>query len=163
MRVTLLSPSAPLIPPAKPGTNVYYFAATAKSVDLESDYSDEVSYTNVLKSEFVTLAWDANPSTNVVGYRIYFGRSSGQYTNVTEAGTNLTCSVRILPPVLSNVVITITSRNATNLQWTPKLGQPWTLLGATNWTATNPATRLWRALGKSPTLRGEVFVNASRF
>ena len=38
--------------------------------------------------------------------------------------------------------------NATNLQSAVTLSGPWTLLGATNWSATNPpALRYFRALG----------------
>jgi hypothetical protein len=45
----------------------------------------------------VTLAWDASPSPEVVGYRVYFGAGSQQYTNSVTVGlvgqaaiTNLT-------------------------------------------------------------------------
>ncbi len=163
MRVAVLSPSAIVIPPRKPGTNVYYFVATAYSVDLESDFSNEVSFTNVLRSEFAVVAWDPSPSPSAIGYRVHWGRISGQYTNAVDAENNLSLSVRILPPILSNVVITVTSRDATNLQWTTRIGQPWNLLGATNWSDTNPPMRLWRAMGRSPTKPGEVFVSAYRF
>jgi hypothetical protein len=37
----------------------------------------------------VTLSWDASPDTNVAGYRIYIGPSSGNYTNSIDVG-NLT-------------------------------------------------------------------------
>ena len=39
------------------------------------------------------LAWDASPSTNVVGYALYSGTNSGNYLTRTEVGTNLTASV----------------------------------------------------------------------
>jgi fibronectin type 3 domain-containing protein len=42
----------------------------------------------------VTLAWDKSPGTNVIAkYNIYYGPSSGTYTNVQSAGTNLTTTV----------------------------------------------------------------------
>ena len=37
----------------------------------------------------VKLVWDRSPSLDVVGYRIYFGGESGNYSNSVEAG-NLT-------------------------------------------------------------------------
>ena len=44
----------------------------------------------------VTLAWDASASTNVVGYRLYYGTNSGSYHYVTNAGLALTQAV-VLP------------------------------------------------------------------
>lgn len=41
----------------------------------------------------VTLAWDASPDTNVVGYRIYWGVASGNYTNSQTGDTNLTMTI----------------------------------------------------------------------
>ena len=44
----------------------------------------------------VTLAWDASASTNVAGYRLYYGTNTGSYQFVTNAGPALTQSV-VLP------------------------------------------------------------------
>jgi hypothetical protein len=44
----------------------------------------------------VTLAWDASASTNVVGYRLYYGTNSGSYQYVTNVGLALTQTV-VLP------------------------------------------------------------------
>ena len=46
--------------------------------------------------ETVTLAWDASVSTNVAGYRIYYGTNSRAYFCVTNAGLVLTQAV-VLP------------------------------------------------------------------
>ena len=46
----------------------------------------------------VTLAWDPSPDTNVVGYYIYFGPASGDYTNKLSAGPALTLTVPGLAP-----------------------------------------------------------------
>lgn len=35
----------------------------------------------------VTLAWNANPETNIVGYKIYWGTSSRAYSNVVNVTT----------------------------------------------------------------------------
>lgn len=37
-------------------------------------------------AEQVTLAWDASPDATVVGYNIYYGGASQQYTNIVSAG-----------------------------------------------------------------------------
>jgi hypothetical protein len=41
----------------------------------------------------VTLAWDASPDTNVVGYRIYFGVAPRTYTNSVPFGNVTTATV----------------------------------------------------------------------
>lgn len=159
VRTTMPRPYFIIIPPA---TNTYYFTATATDRNgLESDYSNEVScrLTNQYQSA-VTLAWDASSGTNVItNYAIYIGGLSRTYTNRVNAGTNLTKTVYVGNPRLTNVVITVTSQNATNLQWCSRIGQPWTLLGATNWTATNPTPRFWRAMGRSTT-PGKAFISS---
>jgi hypothetical protein len=34
----------------------------------------------------VSLAWNANPESNVAGYKVHFGTQSGVYTNVADVG-----------------------------------------------------------------------------
>ncbi|HWQ91074.1 MAG TPA: Ig-like domain-containing protein, partial [Clostridia bacterium] len=46
----------------------------------------------------VTLAWDPSPDTNVVGYHVYYGVASGEYTNKVSAGNALTLRVEGLTP-----------------------------------------------------------------
>ena len=41
----------------------------------------------------VTLAWDPNPEPSVQGYRVYFGKASGFYTNVFDAGNRTECVI----------------------------------------------------------------------
>ena len=48
------------------------------------------------RAQSVTLAWDASPSPDVVGYRVYFGTNAGIYLFSTNAGLSLTQSV-VLP------------------------------------------------------------------
>ncbi len=40
----------------------------------------------------VVLAWDAVTSSGVVGYKVYWGAASGDYTNVVSV-TNLTVTI----------------------------------------------------------------------
>ena len=42
----------------------------------------------------VTLAWDPNPEPAVEGYRVYYGKASGFYTNVVDAGNRTDCVIR---------------------------------------------------------------------
>ena len=44
----------------------------------------------------LTLAWDASVSTNVVGYRLYYGTNTRSYQFVTNTGLMLTQAV-VLP------------------------------------------------------------------
>ena len=48
------------------------------------------------RGETVTLAWDASVSTNVAGYRVYWGTNSRAYFGVTNSGLMLTQAV-VLP------------------------------------------------------------------
>jgi Fibronectin type III domain len=41
----------------------------------------------------VQLAWIASPSTNVVGYKIYYSTSTGVYTATRAFGNVLTCRI----------------------------------------------------------------------
>jgi hypothetical protein len=41
----------------------------------------------------VTLAWDPNPEPSVQGYRVYFGKASGFYTNVLDVGNRTDCVI----------------------------------------------------------------------
>jgi len=50
----------------------------------------------VLHAQRVTLAWDASPSPEVVGYRIYFGTNIGNYSFATNVGLVRTQTV-VLP------------------------------------------------------------------
>ena len=42
----------------------------------------------------VTLAWDPNPEPSVQGYRVYYGKASGFYTNVIDVGNR---TDRVIP------------------------------------------------------------------
>ncbi|MGZ6449414.1 MAG: DUF4082 domain-containing protein, partial [Pseudobdellovibrionaceae bacterium] len=41
----------------------------------------------------INLAWDANTQTEVVGYKVYYGTASGQYTQSLDVGNATTASV----------------------------------------------------------------------
>ena len=156
----VVAPPAYLWPP-------FYFAATATdSAGQTSSNSVAVSWTNTLalRAKTITLAWDRSPGTNsITNYAVLKGRAPNTYTNVYFAGTNLTLTVPLYPPAPTNLLVVLTSMNATNLQWCSALGKPWTLLGATNYTATNPPMRMWRGVGKSVVNPSKLTLTVTRF
>lgn len=143
---------------------IFYFAATATDVNgLTSDYSNEDVYVRTGKVQTVTLAWDASQSSSIItNYAVWMGRQSRFYTTNFNASTNLILKVPLFPPALTNIVIIITTSNASDLAYSSTINGLWTMLNATNWIATNPtAPRYFRAVGKSgnPTL----FLDSRRF
>ena len=46
-----------------------------------------------MRAAEVTLAWDPNPEPSVQGYRVYFGKASGFYTNVLDVGNRTDCVI----------------------------------------------------------------------
>ncbi|MBV9999047.1 MAG: DUF4082 domain-containing protein [Verrucomicrobia bacterium] len=44
-------------------------------------------------AQTVTLAWDPNPASGIVGYRIHYGIASGVYTHTSDAGSRLTATI----------------------------------------------------------------------
>lgn len=57
-----------------------------------------VGFVNQIPTEHVSLAWDASPDTNVIGYFLKWGTNHGAYSWHLDAGTNLTATVRGLSP-----------------------------------------------------------------
>lgn len=136
------------VPPALPvetSTNTWYFAATATDNNgLTSDYSNEVSVTNIFSTNppiaSVVLAWDRSPGTNVItNYTAASGSSSGKYTNFVPVGTNLTATVVVIPPAKPRIVVVQISTTGTNLYGSSVPQGPWSSLGTTNFVATNLA------------------------
>lgn len=56
-----------------------------------------LSQANVFAVGSVVLAWDASADTNVVGYRVYFGGASGDYTNSANVGNVTNATFNNLP------------------------------------------------------------------
>lgn len=92
----------------QPATNVYWFAATTTdSEGTTSDYSDEISWLNTVRSRLITLAWDAPVWTNALtNYSVFIGRSSMKYETNFNAGTNLQLTVELWPH-LTNIVVAV--------------------------------------------------------
>ena len=41
----------------------------------------------------ITLAWDQNPESDVTGYKIYYGQSSGSYSTTVDVGNYTSCVI----------------------------------------------------------------------
>ena len=46
-----------------------------------------------VQSAQVTLQWDPNPEADLAGYKVYYGTSSGNYSNSLDVGNTTTCTV----------------------------------------------------------------------
>jgi hypothetical protein len=63
----------------------------------------------------VSLAWDANTETNIVGYRLYYGPTSQSLTNTADAGPQLTVTVTGLREG-TTYYFAVTARNLDGLE-----------------------------------------------
>lgn len=68
----------------------------------------------------VSLAWNASPTSDVVGYRVRWGFvQGGPYPNTVEAGSALSITVEEPWPLGSTVYFTAYAYNASNLESLP--------------------------------------------
>jgi hypothetical protein len=107
-------PALPEILAAPPAPRVRYYAVLASNDNGDSGYSNEVSITN---ESWVLLGW--GQVSNADNYTVVTGTNSRNYTANFLAGTNLV--LRVPPPRLTNVVITVTGLG-TNLSLTNPTG-----------------------------------------
>jgi hypothetical protein len=63
----------------------------------------------------VTLEWDPNSETDLAGYRIHYGTSSGNYTARKDVGNLVTCTVTDLTPGVT-YYFAATAYNASGLE-----------------------------------------------
>ena len=119
-----------------PATELFFAATATDSFGLQSDYSTELEYDRPIGGpRSITLAWDqCDPGDT---YPIHWGRLSGLYTRTDNAGTNLTFTIQLIPPPLTNVLLTVTGED---LSSAPTPTGPWTRLNTNTWTLDS---RLW--------------------
>jgi hypothetical protein len=127
---------------------VWYFAATATDSDgLESDYSNELVWTNTIGASRIMCAWDAPSSTNsITNYTVFRGLASGSYTFApVHAGTNLSVIFWLVRAPKTNRVVFVTTWGATGMLTAATVKGPWIHVDTTNATLTNPASsQFWR-------------------
>ena len=66
----------------------------------------------------VTLAWDANPESNIAGYLLHYGTTQGQPTENLEVGNTTTATVSKLADA-TTYFFTVTARNTSGLESGP--------------------------------------------
>ena len=69
-------------------------------------------------AESVTLAWDANPEPDVIGYRVRFGTATGNYTETVDAGNATTATLPNLTAGTKYFIVA-TAYNAAGLESLP--------------------------------------------
>lgn len=76
------------------------------------------SFSFVRAGQTVTLAWDANSESDIAGYRLRYGVSSGSFTTTIDAGKNTSAIVLDLTPGVT-YFFAVTAYNATGLESLP--------------------------------------------
>lgn len=66
----------------------------------------------------VTLAWDPSPDNAVIGYRIHYGNSKGQYGSVLDVGASTTATITNLSAG-SQYFFTVTAYSGSNMDSDP--------------------------------------------
>jgi hypothetical protein len=133
----------------------YYFALTAyDSTGLESPLSSEISYVVAgppppPAQGSVTLAWDGSSAPDVAGYRVYYGQTSQNYSQMLDVGSATSAKISGLTvgvtyyfvvtaytsdglesPFSSEISYVITAPSVPTLQLSAMTGQPGVLSGA---------------------------------
>ena len=80
----------PAATPLSPGS--YRVDCVALSTNGQSA-GDATFFVNVTAATSVALTWDASTSTNVAGYKLYVGMTSGTYGSPIDVGNSLTYTV----------------------------------------------------------------------
>lgn len=86
-----------VLPPPPPAKHLFFTATAYNTSYIESDYCNEVDFAYTNQTQ-VTLAWNASPSSNVMGYRVYWGPAVRFYTNSLDCGPGLQQTITFVPP-----------------------------------------------------------------
>jgi hypothetical protein len=85
----------------------------------------------------VTLAWDQNPETNIVGYSVYYGTNSQAYSKVIQGGKVTTQSMSNLVAGLT-YYFAVTAYNSLGLESVPSNEISYLVPAGTNSSAVPP-------------------------
>jgi hypothetical protein len=96
--------------------------------------------TNRLALRRITLAWDPSPDTNVTGYRLYYGPTSGTYTNSVTTVSN---QVTVVLTNTRSAFFAATATNAAGMESDYSNEVQWTV--ATNAPRTNVVVAIQRS------------------
>ena len=77
----------------------------------------------------VTLVWDANPDPDIAGYRVYYGTSSGNYTQSIDVGNVTTATISNLVPGQTYYFV-VTDYNTAGLESLPSNEVAYTAVAA---------------------------------
>jgi hypothetical protein len=124
--------------------NIYYGAASA-------------TYTNTVSAGLNTTVTISNLVEGVV---YYFAATAVDTTGLeSDFSTEVSALISGAAQPPQTQVVVVTTRYAVNLEYCARLGDPWELLNATNWCATNPPQgACFRAVAPLP----EVFIGVTR-
>src|ERR1017187_10271386 len=88
-----------------------------------------------LRAQTLALVWKPSISTNVIGYKLYYGGQSGVYTNIVDVGNATNCVVSNIQTNVTHYFATtayddmgVESQFSTNeLEWPRRIPQfaPW--------------------------------------
>ena len=115
----------------------------------------------MVRAQSVTLAWDASPSPEVGGYRLYYGQTSSNYTFVTNVG--LVCTQSVVLPHAGRWFFSATAVStngsesdfSNEVQWEARpsaplmQGEPWVRLAPVIERSTNKVD--WSTMTGEPT------------
>lgn len=59
----------------------------------------------------ITVQWDPNDEPDLAGYRVYYGETSGSYTEMIDVGNTTSCTIEDLSPGVT-YYITATAYNS---------------------------------------------------
>ncbi len=74
-----------------------------------------LSFLTTLNSLAVILSWDPNPESNIAGYRVHYGTSSGNYSQTIDVGNTTNASISSLLPG-TTYYFAVTAYNALSLE-----------------------------------------------
>jgi len=95
-----------------------------------------VSFTfSAMALQSITLTWDPSPDADVIGYNIYFGTQSGNYTNKVSAGNSTTVTISNLVEGVT-YYFAATAYNTSGLESDPSNEISYTVPGGPNATPT---------------------------
>lgn len=80
-------------------------------------------------SSAITLTWNANTESDLAGYRMYYGRSSGVYDGQVSAGLATSGQVTITESGLWFFAVTAFDTSNNESEYSAEVSRNWLLMG----------------------------------